>query len=205
MVEILTAAGISVVLGLIIAYFPSLPFVYHLKCGYLIVASKFAPKFDWKKGAVHHGIVWFDDLDFNLHMNNACYNKNVEFARFEFWVRAGLPQYAMKHGLHMGNGGVYFRFIKEMRLFQRYRVTSRLHSCDDKWMFIEQTYSDPRTGRLFAKGFCKTCFKRRDRSDVPPIEVLRALGASEFANVEAGRQLHASLHAIESAIPLPPS
>ena len=93
------------------------------------------------KGTKFSNIVWFDDLDWNMHMNNSVYNKNCEWARYEFIYRSGefskkfhvfmiskgIWELARKNGWLIANGGVSYQFKKSLTPFQRYQIHVRLH------------------------------------------------------------------------------
>jgi len=168
-----------VVVLVLILYFSSLPLMYHARLLIQIAlpAKLGLTKASCKQGVRTTGVVLLDDLDINMHMNNSSYAKNADFGRVKFYLDTGLLALARKQGWILANGGVYFQFKREMRLFQRYTVVTRLHSWDEKWMWIEHRYQT--NGKDFAVGFFKSVVKTKKREDVLPVTVLKLLGQQQ--------------------------
>ncbi|PRP79135.1 hypothetical protein PROFUN_11691 [Planoprotostelium fungivorum] len=160
----------STVIAFLALHWKSLPLAYHLRFAVLILR----PKPDLlTEGTVHRDRLLLDDLDFNLHMNNSTYNKHGDFARVGLFLSSGLHQVIRKRGWWYANGGVYFSFRREIKPFSLWTIHSKLHSYDTKWLFFEHKYEVD--GQVAAVGFSKFVIKTRDRKDVAPLDVLKAL------------------------------
>lgn len=84
--------------------------------------------------------VWPLDLDFNLHMNNGRYLTMMDLGRMQLLVRSGLFKHVLANGWMPVVGTVNMRFRRSLSPFQKYILSTRLHSWDEKWFYIEQRF-----------------------------------------------------------------
>eukprot|EP01113_Clastostelium_recurvatum_P033750 TRINITY_DN4498_c0_g1_i3.p1 TRINITY_DN4498_c0_g1~~TRINITY_DN4498_c0_g1_i3.p1 ORF type:complete len:297 (-),score=42.32 TRINITY_DN4498_c0_g1_i3:25-819(-) len=172
---------------LVVFYLPSLPFVFHLRIIYYVCKAKLVCLLRGKgRGRDNQGrlsllewwtlssIVWVDDIDINIHMNNSCYFKHADIARISLLIGSGAYTLASKNGWLLAHGGTQITFKKELGPCQRYTLQVRLHSWGKKWMYFEHRFMVG--SRVHAIGISKFVCKKRDRSDVKPIELLKMLG-----------------------------
>jgi len=157
----------------------SWPFMYHLQ---VCVSGfdLFSSSVDMDVGCTTSHRVWPDDLDWNFHMNNSSYNKNADCGRFKLWIKSKAFNLIRKKGWWAANGGVYFQFRKELKLFQSYQVVTRLHSFDDKWMYLQHIFQDVSGKQKHAVGFSKMVVKHK-RENIPPETFLKSLGQEHVA------------------------
>jgi len=80
------------------------------------------------------------EIDFNFHMNNANYFACMEFGRVDLLVRNGIWRAIYKNGWNLVIQSVTLRWRRELRLFSRYKLVSRIIGWDDKAFFIEQQF-----------------------------------------------------------------
>jgi len=198
-----SVSSLTVLLLLLcILYFPSLPGVYHVRCSILSFSCMLQSTFDWSVGAVHNRIVWFDDIDWNWKMNYSSFNKIAEFGCHEFILRSGLYRFAALKGWTHATGGVYFQFKQKLLPLQTYQVCTRMHSCDERWFYLEHRFQDHEGKALFAVGFSKIAF-RNLQEEVQPRNMLRSLCLDELANFECGTDMAKRISDIEVLISRP--
>ncbi|MBM3607661.1 MAG: thioesterase [Alphaproteobacteria bacterium] len=70
--------------------------------------------------------VWPNDLDTNLHMNNGRYLTIMDLGRFDLILRMGLMKEARKRKWIPVLSAANVRFRRELRLFQKFRLESRI-------------------------------------------------------------------------------
>jgi acyl-CoA thioesterase FadM len=84
--------------------------------------------------------VWPNDLDFNVHVNNGRYLAFADIGRFHWFVRTGMLGVARRHKAWPVIGDAIAKFRKELKLFQRFEIHTRLFGWDHKWAFIEHRF-----------------------------------------------------------------
>lgn len=85
-------------------------------------------------------IVWPNDLDLNMHMNNGRYFSVADIGRMDWWVRTLMWKNAMARGWRPMAGDANARFSKALLVFERYELHSRLIGWNGKWMFHEHRF-----------------------------------------------------------------
>ena len=78
------------------------------------------------------------DLDLNMHMTNSRYHSFMDIARVDFMIRGGAWQRLRKEGLGPVLGSSTIRFRRPIKLFQKFDVTTRMLSWDERWIYLEQ-------------------------------------------------------------------
>jgi acyl-CoA thioesterase FadM len=119
-----------------------------------------------------------NDLDFNLHMNNARYLAISDLGFVDFVLRLGLSKILLAkgwHGWHPLLGGRLVRHRFGLRAFERFVVATRLICWDDKWFYFDQRMETRRgvaiivltKGLIYDRGTART---------IGPSELLDTLG-----------------------------
>lgn len=93
------------------------------------------------------------DIDINLHMNNARYLSVMDYARTHLLARTRLLDRILRSRWQPLVGAVWVTYRRSLPLFSAFSLASRLVCWDDRWFYIEQTF----TGRdgLAAVGWIK--------------------------------------------------
>lgn len=120
-------------------------------------------------------LVWPNDIDINLHLNNGRYLTLMDLGRWDLAIRTGLVGLAVKNKWQPLAGGVAIRFRRPLPPFRTYEMTTRLVCWDQKWFYVEQCFMQD--GRAKSRALVRLLFKGRD-GNVPPVEIGRALGYS---------------------------
>lgn len=113
--------------------------------------------------------VWPHDIDINLHMNNARYLSVMDYARTHLLARTGLLKHIVRLRWRPLVGAVWITYRRSLPVFSAFSLTSRLICWDERWFYIEQTF----TGRdgLAALGWVKGML-RDARGSLAPQQVL---------------------------------
>ena len=85
--------------------------------------------------------VWPNDVDFNLHLNNARYLSVMDYGRIHLLARAGLLKPALKARWTPVVGAVWITYRRSLTLWARYRLATRLVCWDERWFYFEQTFT----------------------------------------------------------------
>jgi acyl-CoA thioesterase FadM len=97
--------------------------------------------------------VWPNDVDFNLHLNNARYLSVMDYGRIRLLARVGLLTPILKARWAPVVGAVWITYRRSLPLWARYQLASRLVCWDERWFYMEQTFTG--TDGLAAVGWVK--------------------------------------------------
>jgi len=116
--------------------------------------------------------VWPNDIDINLHLNNARYLNIMDYARTHLLARTGLLEHIIHSRWQPLVGAVWMTYRRSLPLFAGFTLGSRLVCWDERWFYIEQTF----TGRdgLAAMGWVKGILRDR-RGNVEPQSVIEGV------------------------------
>ena len=116
--------------------------------------------------------VWPNDIDINLHMNNARYLNIMDYARTHLLARTRLLEHIIHSRWQPLVGAVWITYRRSLPLFSGFQLTSRLACWDERWFYIEQTF----TGRegLVAVGWVKGIL-RDAQGSVEPQKVIEGV------------------------------
>lgn len=82
-----------------------------------------------------------NDIDFNLHMNNARYLSVMDYARTHLLARSRILEHVLRSRWQPMVGAVWMTYRRSLPLLARYQVASRLLCWDDRWFYIEQSFT----------------------------------------------------------------
>jgi acyl-CoA thioesterase FadM len=114
--------------------------------------------------------VWPQDIDFNLHMNNARYLSVMDYARMHLLARGRLLEHIVRSRWQPLVGAVWMTYRRSLPLFSAFTIASRLMCWDDRWFYIEQRFTV--RDSLAAVGWVKGML-RDARGSVNPQEPLQ--------------------------------
>ena len=116
--------------------------------------------------------VWPNDIDFNLHLNNARYLSIMDYGRVHLLARTGLLRHIVRSRWKPLVGAVWITYRRSLPVFSAFTLTSRLVCWDERWFYLEQTF----TGRegLAAVGWVKAVL-RDAQGNVEPQRALERL------------------------------
>ncbi len=99
--------------------------------------------------------VWPNDIDFNFHMNNACYLSAMDYGRMHLLARVGLLEPILRSRWQPLVGAVWVTYRRSLPAFARFTLTSRLVCWDERWFYIEQIFTSPNIEGPVAIGWVK--------------------------------------------------
>ncbi len=122
-----------------------------------------------------------NDLDLNMHMNNGRYLTVMDLGRIEFITRNGLLKLVRIHKWMAVAGGVSIEYLRPLKLWQRYTITTQCVFWDEKWFYLAQKFVS--NDKVIAIALVKALFRGKDGS-VLPIRILNLLGHNETLKPE---------------------
>ena len=116
--------------------------------------------------------VWPHDIDFNLHMNNARYLSMMDFGRMHLLARTRVLEHIVRARWTPLVGAVWMTYRRSLPLFARFALTSRMLCWDERWFYIEQTFTGGEG--LAALGWVKGLLRSAD-GNLDPQRVMEAV------------------------------
>ncbi len=113
-----------------------------------------------------------NDLDLAMHMNNGRYLTICDLNRIDLFIRSGLLRTMFKRGWMPLIAEHTMTYKKPLRLFDRYQVRLEVTHSDEKYMYMQHTFTQGE--RIVATGTSKGCVFAKGEGVVP---VARALAA----------------------------
>lgn len=151
---------------------------------FLLLSSCFKPRIgDLLSPVCLHFRVLPNDLDLNLHMNNGRYLSIMDLGRFDLIQRSGLLKRMTKERAIPVLSAAQVRYRMQLKLWEPYKLESRLICWDEKWVYVEQRFikrKGRRAGQVAAIAIFKGAFANRDgKGTVPTEELLKKVGMNE--------------------------
>jgi acyl-CoA thioesterase FadM len=82
-----------------------------------------------------------NDIDINFHLNNARYLSLMDYARTHLLARTRLLEHIIRARWQPLVGAVWITYRRSLPLFAPFTLTSRMVCWDDRWFYIEQTFT----------------------------------------------------------------
>ena len=116
--------------------------------------------------------VWPNDIDFNLHLNNSRFLSCMDYARIHLLAAAGVMDLAPAERWTPLVGSVMVTYRRSLPLFTRFTLASRAVCWDEKWIYMEQTFTFQKG--LAAIAWVKGLFRGRNEN-IPPQAIVDRL------------------------------
>jgi acyl-CoA thioesterase FadM len=113
------------------------PWLRLIRVGFSLI---FASKVDLLATTRVSLLVWPNDLDVNLHVNNGRYLALADIGRMHWFVLSGALGAARRHSAFPVVGDAIAKFRRDLKAFQRFEIHTRLLGWDRKWGFIEHRF-----------------------------------------------------------------
>lgn len=116
--------------------------------------------------------VWPHDLDTSLHLNNGRYLTLMDLGRLDVMVSGGLWRAVLRHKWTPVATAIKIRYRRELRLFERFEIASRIVAWDATTVVMEQRFlfkGGTRDGQLAAHALFKGGLYDRAQSQFVPI------------------------------------
>jgi acyl-CoA thioesterase FadM len=114
--------------------------------------------------------VWPNDIDFNLHLNNARYLSYMDYGRMHLVASVGILDIALRERWMPLVGSVEITYRRSLNLFAGFTLTTRTLCWDEKWFYMEQIFragNERPHENLAAIAWVKGLF-RAPSGNVPP-------------------------------------
>ena len=85
--------------------------------------------------------VGLNDIDLNLHLNNARYMNLMDYARAHMLARTLLLDRIVKKRWMPVLGAAWMTYRRSLPVFERYTIGSRIVGWDEKWFYMEHTFT----------------------------------------------------------------
>jgi acyl-CoA thioesterase FadM len=144
---------------------------------WVIIAGMFRRRLTLDDVSILPQRVWPDELDVNVHMNNAKYLAVMDLGRTDWIVRSGGWRLMIHEKMSPVVGGAMVRYRRSLKLFQRYDLKTRLLGWDDRWLYIEQVMECAEGIACIAVQ--RTTFTKNGKL-VPPVELAAKLGLTSL-------------------------
>ncbi|CAL1697551.1 unnamed protein product [Somion occarium] len=79
-----------------------------------------------------------DDSDFNLHLSNSSYAKNLDMSRFSGSLSLNPTLYRV--GGWVALGATHFKYLREIPMLSVYEMRSSIATWDSKWLYVITRY-----------------------------------------------------------------
>ena len=122
----------------------------------VILASFFRPKLGYSDYSRQKFRVWPNDLDFNLHMNNARYLAVMDLGRVDLILRTQLGRVVYRRKLKPLLASVMVRFRRPLAPFQGFTLITHVIGWDARWTYIEHRIES--RGELVCLAIAKVAF-----------------------------------------------
>ena len=142
--------------------------------------------------------VWPTDLDTSAHLNNGRYLTLMDLGRLDIMVRSGLWRSVLRHKWTPVASAIKIRFRRELRLFQRFEIATRIVAWDATNVVMEQQFiftHGPKAGQIAAHALFKGGLYDRAQSRFVPIEQLMREVGVHAASPPVTRDVDAFLKA----------
>jgi acyl-CoA thioesterase FadM len=85
--------------------------------------------------------VWPNDIDLNLHLNNARYLSWMDYGRMHLLARTQLLNPILRARWTPLVGAVWMTYRRSLAWFAPFTLASRLVCWDERWFYLEQTFT----------------------------------------------------------------
>jgi acyl-CoA thioesterase FadM len=82
-----------------------------------------------------------NDIDINLHLNNARYLNLMDYARTHLLARTRLLEHIIHARWQPLVGAVWITYRRSLPLFAGFNLSTRMVCWDDRWFYLEQTFT----------------------------------------------------------------
>ncbi len=113
-----------------------------------------------------------NDIDINLHLNNARYLGMMDYARTHMLARSRLLERIIKARWTPLVGAVWITYRRSLPLFSVFSLTTRVICWDERWFYLEQTFTGSKG--LAAVGWVKGVL-RDGKGSVDPQRVINGV------------------------------
>ena len=155
----------------------------------------------WDKGVIESK-VHINDLDINVHMNNARYATMFDLGRIDFLVRTGLIKNMWHQKWRPVVGATMISFVKSLRLYEKFKVSTQVIYTDEKWFYLEHLLISK--DKIMARAYAKCLFLQKGKK-ISTLDIFKRLNCENpnmlpppalvsWIKADADFKLHADPH-----------
>lgn len=122
-----------------------------------------------------------NDLDLNLHVNNGRLLTFIDFGRIDWLWQIGALQQAYRQRFIPVIGDISVRYLKPLKVFERFTIESRVLGWDAKWGYFEHRLLKA-DGEVVLLLVNRGLFWKRGTGAMPIAEVIASCG---FVGIES--------------------
>ena len=148
----------------------------------VLLRGRLLPPLHFSDTLVQRWHVLPNDLDVNLHMNNARYAAMVDLALVEFFGRTGFLRSLLAQGWRPMAGGTVMTFRRGLDPFKAYELRFSWLCSDERWNYMAAEFV--RDGVVHAAGLMKGGAVSK-QGLVPTAEYLRTFPEAQHAALAA--------------------
>lgn len=156
----------------------------------VLLSGHFRPKLKVTDSSVLFFVVCPNDLDIYAHMNNGRYLTVMDLGRIDLILRSPLGEVASKNKWNPLVAASHMIFKRPLKIFETYRLRTRILGWDHKWFFIEQRFEH--RNKVIATGYVKGLF-RGPEGNIPSEEALKRSG-----HTQASPDIHSIIQLFEA-------
>ena len=118
-------------------------------------------------------MVWPQDIDPFLELNNGRYVTLLDLGRYGYGTRVDINGFLKKNQWSLTITGTYNEYRHRLRLFQRFELKTNIIGYDSNWFYFFQKIE--RNGKTHMASVVKYAFTSK-KGIVKPEEVVKAMG-----------------------------
>lgn len=154
-----------------------------LRLLWYVLSARFRPAISMPHGTSRMTFrVWPHDLDTSLHMNNGRYLTLMDLGRLDMMVASGLWRAVLRHKWTPVASAVKIRYRRELRLFERFHIDTRILAWDAMTVVMEQQFifaTGPKSGQIAAHALFKGgLYDRSQRKFVAVEQLMQETGVA---------------------------
>ena len=140
----------------------------------ILLFSRFrSPMRPLDEGTVHF-LVWPNDLDPYMHMNNGAYLTLLDLGRIDLMARTGLMKVAKQNGYYPVVASEAIKFRTSLTPFARFAIQTRLIGWDERYFYIAQKFVW--RNQVAASAIIKGRILSKKGGKVAPYDIFKLLG-----------------------------
>ena len=147
----------------------------YLRLARVLITSRNKPKLDFfsKESDAIPLMVWPQDIDPFLELNNGRYVTLLDLGRYGFGTRVDINTFLKKNQWSLTITGTYNEYRHRLRLFQKFELKTKIIGYDANWFYFFQKIE--RHEKTYMASVVKYAFTSKN-GIVKPKEVLNAIG-----------------------------
>ena len=147
----------------------------YLRLARVLISKKFQPKLNFhsRDCDVIPMMVWPQDIDPFMELNNGRYVTLLDLGRYGYGTRVNINAFLKKQKWSLTITGTYNEYRYRLRLFQRFKLKTKIIGYDENWFYFFQKIE--RNEKTHMASVVKYAFTSKN-GIVKPKEVVEAMG-----------------------------